>query len=81
MDVLDVGRELAKSEIWRSLDFWETLPKIDEANLEPESFLENLGSKEHYLEALNELKPVSMNLANFYASLAKVLDEHPELAD
>ena len=80
VDVLDVGSELAKSEVWRSLDFWEMLPKIDD-DATPENFLENLGSKEHYMDALNELKPVSMNLANFYGSLVQVIDEHPQLAD
>lgn len=66
--MLDVGSELAKSEVWRSIDFLEMLPKIDDTLTE--SMLQNLGSKDHYQDAINQLKAVSMNLANFYAGLA-----------
>ena len=43
IDVLDVGSELAKYEVWRSIDFLQLLPQMDEqgAQMDDDKLIKN----------------------------------------
>ena len=76
IDVLDVGSELAKYEVWRSIDFLQLLPQMDEqgAQMDDDKLIKN------YQEVIDQLRPLSPNLTNLYASVAHILDKNPEIA-